>query len=217
MRSTDIAGERIVIATKFGILGSTLCPPARRHQAGGRPEGRLRTSHLPGVETRTAGTDLQGVGPQQRSGGRITIAPFADLRWADLREADLSGANLHGANLRGAKLRGANLCGANLSGANLHGADLSGANLHGAYLYGVNLAGTILPDGFRIARLDFGKWSILVTSTTTTIGCCVHPNKDWLKWTPKDVADFADGASEFWKQHGAAVKAVIKDVQGGGK
>ena len=111
----------------------------------------------------------------------------------------------------------ADLSGANLSEANLSGANLYGADLHGADLREADLAGTILPDGFRIARLDFGKWSILVTPTTTTIGCCVHPNEDWLKWTPKDVADFADGASEFWKQHGAAVKAVIKDVQGGGK
>ena len=111
----------------------------------------------------------------------------------------------------------ANLHEANLHGANLSGADLSGANPRWADLSGANLAGTILPDGFRIARLDFGKWSILVTPTTTTIGCCVHPNEDWLKWTPKDVADFADGAADFWRQHGAAVKAVIKDVQGGGK
>lgn len=152
----------------------------------------------------------------------VTIAPFADLSGADLCGANLSGADLYGANLYGANLRGADLSGANLHGANLREADLRGADLREADLYGANLrvanlANAILPVDFRVARLDFGKWSILVMPTMTMIGCHAHSNKDWLKWKPKDVADFADGAADFWRQHGAAVKAVIKDVQGGGK
>ena len=107
----------------------------------------------------------------------------------------------------------ANLSGANLSGANLSGANLRGANLSGANLRGANLSGANLPVGFKVARLDFGGWSIYVTPTHTTIGCQSHPNKDWLKWDPEDVASFNSGASEWWKQHGAAVKTVIKDVQ----
>ena len=107
----------------------------------------------------------------------------------------------------------ADLRDANLSGANLRDANLSGANLSGADLSGANLSGANLPVGFKVARLDFGGWSIYVTPTHTIIGCQSHPNKDWLKWDPKDVASFDSGASEWWKQHGAAVKTVIKDVQ----
>ena len=117
----------------------------------------------------------------------------ADLKHADLKHADLGHADLHGANL--------------------YGADLGGADLHGADLHGANLGGADLPVGFKVARLDFGGWSIYITPTHTTIGCQLHPNKDWLKWNPKDVAVFEAEASKWWKQHGAAVKAVIKDVQ----
>ena len=92
-------------------------------------------------------------------------------------------------------------------------ADLRDANLSGADLRDANLSGANLPVGFKVARLDFGGWSIYVTPTHTIIGCQSHPNKDWLKWDPKDVASFDSGASEWWKQHGAAVKTVIKDVQ----
>ena len=130
-----------------------------------------------------------------------------------LKEALKSGADLIGANLSGANLRGADLSGANLRDANLRDANLRGANLSGANLSGANLSGANLPVGFKVARLDFGGCSIYVTPTHTIIGCQSHPNKDWLKWDPKDVASFNSGASEWWKQHGAAVKTVIKDVQ----
>jgi hypothetical protein len=50
---------------------------------------------------------------------------------------------------------------------------------------------------------------------TTSIGCQTHPNETWLKATPKDVAEFAQGASEWWKQHGGTVKAAIRDVMKG--
>ena len=89
----------------------------------------------------------------------------------------------------------ANLSGANLSGANLSGANLSGANLD-----------------IKIGRLDFGGWSVLVTPTETQIGCQKHPNKDWLKHTQKSVASMHADASNWWKQHGAVVKALIRDV-----
>ena len=138
----------------------------------------------------------------------------ADLSDADLSGADLSGANLSGADLSGADLRSANLYGADLSDADLFGAYLSGADLSGADLRSANLAEAILPEGFRVARLDFGDWSVLVMKDKTTIGCQEHENAKWLKFTPKDVATFAEGASEWWEQHGASVKAVIKDVMG---
>jgi hypothetical protein len=143
----------------------------------------------------------------------------ADLRSADLRSADLRSANLSGANLSGADLRSANLYGADLSGADLSGADLSsaylsGADLRSADLRSANLSGADFPEGFRVARLDFGGWSVLVTPDKTTIGCKEYSNEAWLKFTPEDVAEFAEGASEWWKQHGNAVKAVINDVLG---
>jgi uncharacterized protein YjbI with pentapeptide repeats len=141
----------------------------------------------------------------------------ANLRDANLRDANLCGADLRdadlcGANLCGADLCGANLCGANLRGANLRGADLRDANLCGADLRGANLCGADLPKDLKVARLDFGGWSIYVTPTLTTIGCQVHDNKMWLTFTAEDVVDFAEGASKWWKQHGDSVRAVIKDV-----
>ena len=132
-----------------------------------------------------------------RAGGKR-----ADLRGADLRSTYLRGANLYGANLRGA----------DLYGANLRGADLYGADLYGADLRDVNIA-DVSNTPIKIARLDFGGWSVLVEATHTTIGCQKHSNQDWLKFTPKSVAGFAEGAEAWWKQHGAAVKAVIKDIQ----
>jgi len=80
---------------------------------------------------------------------------------------------------------------------NLRDADLCGANL---------------PAGFKIARLDFGGWSVCVTPTVTSIGCQTHPNENWLRWKPKDVRDFAAGAEEWWGRHGDTVKAAIRDV-----
>ena len=127
----------------------------------------------------------------------------ADLSDADLRSADLSGADLSGANLGGADLYGADLSDANLSGTDLSSADLGGANLHGANL----------PETFKIARIDFGGWSVCVTREETTIGCQRHTNAEWLKFTTKDVEDFAEGASEWWELYGPVVKAAIKAVQ----
>ena len=116
--------------------------------------------------------------------------------------------NLSGAYLRCANLRSANLSGADLRSANLSGADLSSANLGGADLYGADL-----PETFKIARIDFGGWSVCVTREGTTIGCQRHTNAEWLKFTTKDVEDFAEGASEWWKLYGPVVKAAIKAVQ----
>ena len=98
-----------------------------------------------------------------------------------------------------------NLSDANLSDANLYGAKLSGAALRGANLSGAEL-------DIKIGRLDFGGWSVLVTPDQTTIGCQVHPNKVWLKHTPKSVAFMHPHASKWFKRHGETVKALIKDV-----
>ena len=96
---------------------------------------------------------------------------------------------------------------ANLRGANLYGSYLRGADLCGANLYGADL-----PDGFRIASLCFGGWGITITPTHTTIGCQTHPNADWLKWSPADVALMHDRAREWWERHRESVCAVIRDV-----
>jgi len=147
----------------------------------------------------------------------------ADLRSADLRSANLYGANLRsadlrsadlrGANLRSADLRSANLSGADLRGANLRSADLRSANLSGADLRGANIANTILPENYRVARLDFGGWPVLVTPTHTSIGCQSHENAKWLKADKRWIAAMAEGAVDWWARHGESVKAVIKDVQ----
>ena len=172
------------------------------------------------------GADLSGA---NLSGADLSRA---NLRGAKLCGADLSGAYLSYASLRGADLSGAKLCGADLyraylGYASLRDADLSGADLRGADLYraylndasligaslgGANLAHATLDDDFRIARLDFGKWSILIDSTHTSIGCQTHPNEFWLKLTPKKAESMASGAKEFWAQHQTAIKATIKDV-----
>ena len=164
-----------------------------------KAEANLRGANLYGSYLR--GADLCG----------------ANLRGANLRGADLCGANLYGAdlcgaNLYGANLRGANLRGANLRGANLYGSYLRGADLCGADLCGANLYGADLPDGFRIASLCFGGWGITITPTHTTIGCQTHPNADWLKWSPADVALMHDRAREWWERHRESVCAVIRDV-----
>ena len=130
-----------------------------------------------------------------------------------LEAAVKSGADLGGANLYGADLYGANLGGADLYGADLSDADLSGADLSSADLGGANLHGADLPETFKIARIDFGGWSVCVTREETTIGCQRHTNAEWLKFTTKDVEDFAEGASEWWKLYGPVVKAAIKAVQ----
>ncbi len=150
---------------------------------------------------------------KNRYTGNIIYQAEAENFKALVEAAVKAKANLRGADLYGADLYGADLRGADLSVADLRVADLSGADLSGADLSEANIANTILPEKFPMARLDFGGWSILVTSTHTTIGCQKYPNSDWLKWGPKDVADFADGAFDFWKQHGPTIKAAIKDVQ----
>jgi hypothetical protein len=107
---------------------------------------------------------------------------------ADLYGADLRGANLYGANLRGANLRGANLYGANLRGANLYGADLRGANLYGEKI----AIAPVLIGGFR--------WNVCISESYLEIGCQRHEHAEWAKFDDEEIADMADGASEFWKQ-----------------
>jgi hypothetical protein len=104
------------------------------------------------------------------------------------------------------------LSGANLRGADLSCANLSGANLSSADLCGANLSSAALPENFKIARLDFGGWSICITPQQTSIGCQTHENKKWLSWTPEDVADFDKNAYAYWSKHKEAICAVIRDV-----
>jgi uncharacterized protein YjbI with pentapeptide repeats len=126
------------------------------------------------------------------------IAAGAYLQDADLQYADLQYANLQGANLRDAHLRGANLRDANLQGANLQGANLRCANL---------------PADYRIARIDFGGWSVTITPTETSIGCQMHPNELWLKADPRWIDTMDMGATAWWARHGATIQAAIRDVQ----
>ena len=107
----------------------------------------------------------------------------------------------------------ANLSNADLSNAYLSGADLNGANLSNADLRNANLSNADL-GAFKVCRMDFGGWSILVLPETTSIGCQSHPNSEWLRFTPEDVKDFAGGAFEYWTQHRESICAVIRDVMG---
>ena len=109
-------------------------------------------------------------------------------------------------------LSGANLSGANLRYADLYGTNLSGANLHYADLYGTNLSGATLPKPFKITRIDFGRWSVCITPKETCIGCQKHANEKWLRWTPKDVRHFAEGAEEWWASHQRTIKAAIREI-----
>ncbi len=148
------------------------------------------------------------------SGANLSGADLygANLSGANLYNANLSGANLSGANLYNADLSDANLYNANLYGADLYNADLSDANLSGANLRGANLRGANLPEGYRIARIDFGGWSVSVSPERTTIGCQSHDNARWLKADPRWIAAMDKNATKWWKQHGAVVKAAIRDV-----
>lgn len=95
--------------------------------------------------------------------------------------------------------------------------------LHGMWLRGEDggvradlreavLSGAVLPTGVRIASLCFGGWAVTVTRDTTTIGCQTHPNEDWLRWTPSDVAEMHPDAKRWWARYLEAVCAVIRVV-----
>jgi len=176
------------------------------------------------------------------NGGSRANLPGADLHGADLRNADLHGANLHGADLsdaslhgadlsdaslRGANLRYANLQDANLRGANLRGANLQDANLQDANLQDANLRGANLQDAnlqdanlrdaildLPICRMDFGGWSICITSEKTSVGCQTHANEQWLAWSADsdEIKEMHADAAAWWSTHGEAVKAAIRCV-----
>ncbi len=83
-----------------------------------------------------------------------------------------------------------------------------------------NISSAVWTDGKGpytgpIARLDFGHWSVVITTTDTTIGCQHHPNEFWLKATAsmKAIKKMHPQASNWWRLYGAAVKAAIKAVQ----
>jgi uncharacterized protein YjbI with pentapeptide repeats len=136
--------------------------------------------------------------PDLRSAVVNAVSTGADLRGANLRGANLYGADLYGADLRGANLYGANLRGANLYGANLYGANLRGANLYGADLYGADLRG----EKIAIAPVLIGglRWAICISESYLEIGCQRHKHAEWARFDDEEIADMADGASEFWKQ-----------------
>ena len=101
--------------------------------------------------------------------------------------------------------RSANLSYSNLSYSNLSDSDLNDSNLRDSDLRGC--------VGGGVVRLDMGGWSVCVRATETSIGCEQHPNADWLRWTPDDVAHMAEGAREWWQAHGDLIRAAIRDVQ----
>ena len=89
---------------------------------------------------------------------------------------------------------------------------MRGAYLDDAYFRDAHLSGSILPSNFRIARLDFGGWSICVQPDKTSIGCQTHPNELWLKADPDWIDTLDSNATVWWQRHGAAVQAVIRDI-----
>ena len=127
----------------------------------------------------------------------------ANLRGANLQEANLQEANLRGANLRGADLLGANLWGADLQEANLQEADLRGANLRGADLQGANLRGADLRGAknapLLITSLD---WVVQINGLgRMKVGCQDHSIEAWRNFSELEIAQMADGATNFWSKH----------------
>ena len=132
---------------------------------------------------------------------RFSGAVIYSERHATIKDAVISARNIS------ADLRSADLSSANLISADLRSADLSSANLSGA-----NLSGANLPSGFRVAHLCFGGWPVTITAQHTAIGCQRHDNDKWLAWLPDDVSHMHSQAESWWKDHGEAVKAVIRNV-----
>jgi hypothetical protein len=89
----------------------------------------------------------------------------------------------------------------------------AGADLRSADLRGANLRDANLPADYRIARIDFGGWSVTITPTETSIGCQMHPNELWLKADPRWIDTMDMGATAWWARHGATIQAAIRDVQ----
>lgn len=96
----------------------------------------------------------------------------------------------------------------------LDGTEREFTNLRYADLSDANIANAALPNGFRIARLDFGEWQVTVTPTHTHIGSQSHKNALWLKANPRWIAALDKKATEWWARHGASVQTVIRDVMG---
>ena len=157
------------------------------------------------IKHKTTGATLRTIDADTLSGANLRCA---NLRCANLRGSDLSGSDLSGSDLRYANLIAAELCDADLSYANLRYADLSYANLSGSDLRGANL-----PEGYRIARIDFGGWPVTVTPTQTTISCQVHANELWLAADPRWIAAMHTDATTWWAKHGVVVQAAIRAMQ----
>ena len=87
-----------------------------------------------------------------------------------------------------------NLSGANLRDAKLYGANLSGANLYGAKIDGEEI--TITP--ITITGL---YWWVLITDSYMRIGCQRHTHAEWQSFEADEIADMAEGASDFWAQN----------------
>ena len=98
------------------------------------------------------------------------------------------------ANLRDADLRGADLRGADLRDADLWGADLWDADLRGADL----------------CVIHAGPYTAYIGPEQTRIGCKVHDNADWLKWSPDNVAHMDGAAREYWERWGGVIKTAIQ-------
>jgi hypothetical protein len=65
-----------------------------------------------------------------------------------------------------------------------------------------------------MARLDFGGWSVWVTTEKTQIGCQRHDNAAWQRWMPDspEIVAMHNDASAWWAKYGPAVRAVIAVV-----
>ena len=114
---------------------------------------------------------------------RFTSVVILNLEIDTLQEANLWGADLQEANLRGANLQEANLRGANLQEANLREANLRGAK----------------NAPLLITSLD---WVVQINGLgRMKVGCQDHSIEAWRNFSELEIAQMADGATNFWSKH----------------
>jgi len=120
------------------------------------------------------------------------------------------GVNLRGADLEGADLEGADLRGDDLEGADLEGANLRGADLRRAYLEGADYNGEKLTkEPIQLLGL---KYFVMIIGTKIKIGCEEHTQKEWFKFTDKEISEM-DGkqALKWWKIWKPILKKILKE------
>ena len=105
---------------------------------------------------------------------------------------------------------GADLKGAALEGADLEGANLRGADLRRAYLEGADYNGEKLTkEPIQLLGL---KYFVMIIGTKIKIGCEEHTQKEWFKFTDKEISEM-DGkqALKWWKIWKPILKKIIKE------